>query len=110
MRRAGGRTAIAAARDRPADTGLGETRQMNAPGRRIFYVYEKKTLQLFMFIVRGEILERPCPLPSDKILSKSDGLAVNPSVRCLRKLCGPSDNLLSDGGDGLSSVVVLEES
>lgn len=61
MRRAGGR----ATRDPAADTALGETRQMNAPSRRIFLFYEKKTLQLFMFIVRGEILVRLCPLPTD---------------------------------------------
>lgn len=92
MRRAGGR----ATRDPAADTAQGETRQMNAPSRRIFYFYEKKTLQLFMFIVRGEILVRLCPLPTDKILSKSDGLVVNPSVRCSPKPCGPCDNRQRD--------------
>lgn len=96
MRRAGGRATIAATRDPAADTAHVETRQMNAPSRRIFYFYEKKTLQLFMFIVRGEILVRLCPFPTDKILSKSDGLVVNPSVRCSRKPCGPCDNRQRD--------------
>lgn len=76
MRRAGGRATIAATRDPAADTAHAETRQMNAPSRRIFYFYEKKTLQLFMFIVRGEILVWLCvrSLPIRSYQSLTDSL------------------------------------